>query len=176
VNKIRHLISMLVGVVVLAGLAVGLAWLLGPWGALPAQQISPVQTPTLAPTALPVSTPVPTPTPYLTETPPPVHTPLPTPIVTSIPVTEPPFIPGLEDAVPEPFHIILREDNEVWMVNGDGSDRRLLIDTEDEAGLYLGHYPIQGIEGPPLRWGSVSPDGTKLALVVTDLWKPEYKG
>jgi len=100
----------------------------------------------------------------------------PTPVVTPIPLAEPPFIPGLEDAVPQPFHIILREGNKVWIVDSDGSDTRLLIDTEDRAGLYLGHYPVQGIEGPPLRWGSVSPDGTKLALVVTDLWEVEYKG
>jgi Tol biopolymer transport system component len=176
VNKIRFLVSTSVGLLALTALAAGLTWFLGIREAQPAQQVSPLETPTLAPTVLPISTPIPTPTPYFTETPPPVPTPLPTPIVTPIPVAEPPFIPGLEGAVPESFHIILREDNEVWMVNSDGSDRRLLIDTEDEASLYLGHYPVQGIEGPSLRWGSVSPDGTKLALVVTNLWEPEYKG
>jgi len=170
-NKMRNLISALLGLLVLAVLAVGLAWLLGPQGVLPAQQTSPVPTP--IPT---VPTPLPTLTPHIPETPPPVPTPVPTPVVTPIPVAKPPFIPGLEDAIPQPFHIILREGNEVWMVNSDGSDRRLLIDTESKAGLYLGHHPMQGISVPPVGWGSVSPDGTMLALVVTDLWEVEYKG
>jgi len=107
---------------------------------------------------------------------PPVPTPLPTPVVTPIPLAQPPFIPELKDAVPQPFHIILREGNKVWKVESDGTDRQLLVDTEERADLYLGHYPMQGIEGPPLRWGSASPDGTTLALVVTELWKVEYKG
>ncbi len=174
-NKIRNLISALLGLVALAGLVIGLAWLLGPQGPLPGQQASPLRTPG-SPVQTPTPATLPTLTPYIPETLPPVPTPLPTPVVTPIPVAKPPFIPGLEDAVPQPFHIILREGNAVWMVNSDGSDRRLLIDTEDKASLYLGHYPVQGIEGPPLRWGSASPDGTKLALVVTDLWEVEYKG
>jgi len=174
-NKMRNLISALLGLVALAALAVGLAWLLGPQGPLPGQQASPLRTPG-SPVQTPTPAILPTLTPYIPETLPPVPTPLPTPVVTPIPVATPPFIPGLEDAVPQPFHIILREGNRVWMVNSDGSDKRLLVDTEDRAGLYLGHYPVQGIEGPPLRWGSASPDGTKLALVVTDLWEPEYKG
>jgi hypothetical protein len=175
-SKMRSLISTLFGLLALVALAVVLSWLVGPRGVRPAQQASPLQTPQ------PVNTP--TPTMYVEPTdpsgdwptPPPVPTPLPTPVVTPIPVAEPPFIPGLEDVAPQPFHVILREGNKVRIVNSDGSDARLLIDTEDEAGLYLGHYPVQGIEGPPLRWGSVSPDGIKLALVVTDLWEAEYKG
>nr|HID14228.1 hypothetical protein [Anaerolineae bacterium] len=42
----RNLISALVGLLALAGLVLGLAWLLGPQGALPGQQVSPVRTPT----------------------------------------------------------------------------------------------------------------------------------
>ncbi len=166
-NKSKIIVT-LVAFAALAGLGVVL-WQPATTGL--AQLWSPLPTPIPI-----VPTPLPTLTPYIPETPPPVPTPLPTPAVTPIPEAEPPFIPGLEDAVPQPFHIVLREGNKVWTVNSDGSDRRLLIDTEDKAGLYLGHYPVQGIEGPPLRWGSVSPDGTKLALVVTDLWEVEYKG
>jgi len=176
-DKMRNLVLTLFGVLALAVLAVGLAWLLGPQGVRPAaQQVSPLPTPTgyVEPTAPSVDWP--TLTPRATETLPPVPTPVPTPIVTPIPLAEPPFIPGLEDTVPQPFHVILREGNRVWMVNSDGSDRRLLIDTEDKAGLYLGHYPMPGIDAPPVHWGSVSPDGTTLALVVTDLWEVEYKG
>ena len=183
----EHRVWVVLGILVVLGL-LGLMIGLGqPKMRGVAQFPSPLQTPTpvtIEPTPVDQSTPTPTApsedwptlTPYPTEMVPPVPTPLPTPVVTPIPVAEPPFIPGLEDAVPQPFHIILREGNTVWMVNSDGSDKRFLIDTEDRAGLYLGHYPVQGIEGPPLRWGSVSPDGTRVALVVTDLWKPEYKG
>jgi Tol biopolymer transport system component len=173
-NKMRNLISVLLGLVALAGLAGGLAWLLGPQGMLQGQQMSPLPTP--IPTIPSVPTPLPTLTPHISETPPPVPTPLPTPMVIAIQVAKPPFIPGLEDAVPQPFHVILREDNRVWTVSSDGSDRRLLIDTEDKASLYLGRHPVQGIDAPAVRWGSISPDGTRLALVVTDLWEVEYKG
>ena len=132
----------------------------------------PAPTPT-GPT--PFVTPWPTSTPFPTkEPPPPVPTPQPTPVVTPFPVATPPFIPGLEDVAPQPFHIIIREGNRVSIMNDDGTDERLLIDTEEKAGLYLGHYPLQGIEGPPLRWGSVSPDGARLALAVTDVWKLEH--
>jgi hypothetical protein len=56
VNKIRHLISILFGVLALVVLALGLAWLVGPRGALPAQQVSSVQTPTPGPTGMPTPT------------------------------------------------------------------------------------------------------------------------
>jgi hypothetical protein len=59
-------------------------------------------------------------------------------------------------------------------MNDDGTDERLLIDTGAKADLYLGHYPFEGVEGPPLRWGSVSPDGARLALGVTDVWRLEH--
>jgi Tol biopolymer transport system component len=56
VNKMHSLISILFGVLALVALALGLAWLLGPQGALPVQQISPVQTPTPGPTGMPTPT------------------------------------------------------------------------------------------------------------------------
>jgi hypothetical protein len=52
----RNLISILFGVLALVALALGLAWLLGPRGALPVQQISPVQTPTPGLTGMPTPT------------------------------------------------------------------------------------------------------------------------
>jgi len=51
-NKMRNLISVLLGLVALAGLAGGLAWLLGPQGMLQGQQMSPLQTPTPLPGGL----------------------------------------------------------------------------------------------------------------------------
>ena len=58
-------------------------------------------------------------------------------------------------------------------MNSDGSDKRMLIDTESEASLFLGHSPYPE---RPIRWGSPSPDGKRLALVLCDVWKQEYKG
>lgn len=73
-NKMRNLISVLVGLVVLAALVVGLAWLLGPQGVRPGQQASPLPTPTpigYEPTAPSEDWP--------TLMPPPTWPPLPTP-------------------------------------------------------------------------------------------------
>ena len=105
-NKIRNLISVLLGLVALAGLVVGLAWLLGPQGVLPGQQVSPVRTPTLIgyeptapsedwPTLTPPPTwpPLPTPrgTPVLKPTSPPMPTPTRPPVLlTPIPGGTPP--------------------------------------------------------------------------------------
>jgi dipeptidyl aminopeptidase/acylaminoacyl peptidase len=68
-NKIRSLISTLVGVLALAALAVGLSWLVGPRGPLPGQQVLPPPTPTEESTH---RSPLPTPTPIVSvpETPP----------------------------------------------------------------------------------------------------------
>ncbi|NPV10078.1 MAG: hypothetical protein HPY83_19205 [Anaerolineae bacterium] len=147
-------------------------------------QESPLQVPTRAEPAPPTATALPPDwmdgrpprTPEPTPTVPPFPTPVPTPVVTPIPVAEPPFIPGLAEAPREPFRIILREGNRLLLTDSEGSEPRLLIDTEQAAGLYLGHYPVQGTEGPPLRWGSVSPGGDRVALVVTDTLALEYKG
>jgi dipeptidyl aminopeptidase/acylaminoacyl peptidase len=110
-----------------------------------------------------------TPRPIPTE--PPVPTPLPTPVITPIPLASPPFIPGIEDKLIEPYKIVLRKDNVVWIMNNDGSDKRMLIDTESRASLFLGCSPhVERI----IRWGRPSPDGKKLALVLCDVWKREY--
>jgi Tol biopolymer transport system component len=121
----------------------------------------------------PPRTPMPVPfeptlTPRPTPTEPPVPTPLPTPVITPIPLASPPFIPGIEDKPTEPYKIVLRKGNVVWIMNSDGSDRQMLIDTESKASLFLGHSPNP--EGF-IRWGSPSPDGKKLALVLCDVWE-----
>ncbi len=121
-SKIRNMISVLLGLVVLTALAVGLAWLLGPRGALPAQQESPVRTPTprqvetptptvyVEPTApsedWPTLTPLPTrgiPTPHGT----PVVKPTPLPTPTSTPLPPLPLPPIPEGEPPEELWSIL---------------------------------------------------------------------
>ena len=98
----RNLISALVGLLALAGLVLGLAWLLGPQGALPGQQVSPVRTPTplgYEPTApsedwptltVPPTRVMPTPrgTPVIKPTPPPTPTPTPLPSLPLPPIPE----------------------------------------------------------------------------------------
>jgi hypothetical protein len=124
----------------------------------------------------PPRTPMPVPfeptlTPRPTPTEPPVPTPLPTPVVTPIPLARPPFIPGIEDKFTEPYKIVLRKGNVVWIMNNDGSDKRVLIDTESRASLFLGCSPhIERI----IRWGRPSSVGKKLALVLCDVWEREY--
>ena len=97
-NKMRNLISVLLGLLALAALAVGLAWLLGPQGVLPGQQVSPLPTPTpsLVETVTPeviisIETPVRPfiPTPTLWPTPAPPRGPTPTPLPLRTPASDP---------------------------------------------------------------------------------------
>ncbi len=196
-NRIRGLLTSLVGLAALAALALVIVWVYKAQSAVsanaaqtgsaaapsssspippPAQAAAPEPTPTQ--TAIPVDwTDVgPAPTAEPTPTIPPVPTPLPTPVVTPIPAAQPPFIPGLEAVERQPFRIFLRQGNQVWVMNDDGSDKRLLVDTAQAAGLYIAHHPLAGIEGPSLQWGSVSPDGNTIALTVTSTYELEYKG
>jgi dipeptidyl aminopeptidase/acylaminoacyl peptidase len=93
-NKMRNLISVLLGLVALAGLAGGLAWLLGSQGALPGQQVSPVQTPTpeengVVEITVVIQTPAPIPTPTLWPTPIQPKEPTPTPLPLRTPAPNP---------------------------------------------------------------------------------------
>jgi len=166
-NSLRAML----GLVALIALALGLVWLLGTAkeGIWVGQQVSPIETPTQ-----PRPTPMPGPTARLTPTIPPVPTSLPTPVVTPIPVAAPPFIPGTEDKPTQPYKIVVRRENTLWVVNNDGTDRRLLIDTESQAGLYLRIIPWEDAEFVG-KW-SVSPDSARLALTVFARERMEYKG
>jgi len=203
-KKPRDILKGVVGVLLLAGLAVVLSLTLkGPAGDEPTSPAtasppvvqegpvattaaqSPIETPMEKPTITPLPTltpteettfqsPLPTPTPRPTPTIPPVPTPLPTPVVTPIPMAKPPFIPGIEDKPTEPYKIVVRTENTLWVMNNDGTDRRILIDTESQAGLYMRVIPWEGAESAG-KW-SASPDGTRLALTLFDIEKLEGKG
>lgn len=187
-NKTRSLLTSLLGIAALAALALVIVWVYKAQNAIPPatgqtgsavalSADSPLpppaqaeeQEPTPTRTAIPVdwNDVGPQPTPEPTPTIPPVPTPLPTPVVTPIPVAQPPFIPGIETVAKEPFHVFLREGNQVWVMNDDGSDKRLLIDTEEALGMYLGQAPA--LLGIGISWGEPSPDGNTLALVVADV-------
>jgi len=112
-------------------------------------------------------------------TPPPIPTPPDTPVVTPIPLAQPPIIPELAGKETVPYRIVVRESagTRLWkgqetptssvlrIVGSDGSDRGVALDTEKAAGLFLGHWLLQN------EWGTPSPDGKRLALVLTDAWE-----
>jgi dipeptidyl aminopeptidase/acylaminoacyl peptidase len=130
-----------------------------------AAPLSPLMTPTINPEDI-EPTPAP-PSPTL----PPVPTPLPTPAVTPIPVAKPPFILEVVGKAQQPFWIIYWKDNQVWRVDDQGKQRELLLDTYKSLGQYLTDIP-DPYKNTDCCWIGprvvVSPDGTKLALVVVD--------
>ncbi|MDY7077728.1 MAG: hypothetical protein SXV54_12480 [Chloroflexota bacterium] len=108
-NKLRNMISVLVGLLALAALVVGLVWLLGPRGTLPAQQVSPLRTPTpiehVAPTTEPIAeyigvTASSRDWPTLTPPPSPPPAPSPTPRITPTPPAPPKDIPVYDPRIP----------------------------------------------------------------------------
>jgi len=201
-KKLGDVLKGVAGVLLLAGLAVALSLALkGPGGEEPASSPtasppvaqegaaattaaqSPLVTPTEEPppTLLPTPTPTeettfqsPLPTPTLEPTPtiPPVPTPLPTPIVTPIPVAEPPFIP-LPPGPAEPYIIAFREGNVIRVINSDGTNERVLLDIRSRSSLFLAGRSV-GVM--PFEWGSPSSDGQQLALVLSNIETPSYKG
>lgn len=116
------------------------------------------------------------PTPPATSTPsptiPPDPTPLPTPVVTPIPVAQPPFIP-LPPGPTEPYIIAFREGDVIRVINSDGTNERVLLDTYAQSSLFLAG---RGVGVMLFEWGSPSPDGQQLALVLSSIERPSYKG
>lgn len=106
-----------------------------------------------------------------TPTIPPFPTQVPTPIVTSIPLAEFPVVPGLQENSPKTFSIVYREGNVLSAVNSDGKNARVLLDISAKQPLFLAGDKF-GLE----HWGSPSPDGKQLALVLTNLAEPPKKG
>jgi len=86
-NRIRNLISALLGLLALAGLAAGLSWLFRSQGVWPGQQVSPVRTEQpISPVQTPTSVTLPTLTPLPTRG---IPTPRGTPVVKPSPTPEP---------------------------------------------------------------------------------------
>ena len=175
-KKLRDILKGVVGVLLLAGLAVVLSLTLkGPAGDEPTSPAtasppvvqegpvattaaqSPIETPMEKPTITPLPTltpteettfqsPLPTPTPWPTPTVPPFPTPIPTPIVTPIPTVAPPVIPEVVGKRQQPFWIFYWQDNEVWRVDDQGQGRELLLDTYQHLGQWLTGHPMEGTD------------------------------
>lgn len=120
---------------------------------------SPIQTPT--PTLTPWIEPPP-PTRRPTPTLPPVPTRLPTPVVTRIPTAVPPIIP-LPHREPQPYTIVYRDGSVVRAVDSDGRNDRIVLDIPTRLSRFLVDRSF--LVGD---WASPAPDGSRLALVVSD--------
>jgi hypothetical protein len=189
-NKIRGLISTLVGVLALAVLVAGLAWLLGPQGALPGQQVSPVQTPVLIPIYFvrnrtpetrgvsPVQTPVLTPIPLTTlptETPSTLTTsPIQTPTPSRFPTYLPTATPSLADSVRLAAGRVVRGYGNfprlpVVMPGADGTTLVLYIVEGDQA-VQLLSFEGSHIGADPILMNRLSPDGNYVAYLMYDTW------
>lgn len=92
-----------------------------------------------------------------TPTIPPVPTLIPTPVVTVILTAQPPIIPV--DGESKPYRLLYRKENSIYSIDNNGKNLRQLLNVETMANLFFPSY----VE----IWGAPSPDGTKLALVLT---------
>lgn len=173
-RRTLRVIGSLAGLVVIGVLLAGLVWVFGgQFGARGQPQVAqqpypPPPTPTLGaypppkptvPEPLPTSTPVP-PTPTI----PPVPTPLPTPVGTVVPTAEPPIIP-LPPGQVEPYTVVFRDDHVIRAINSDGTNQRTLVDIRAQLPLYLAS---KRIGGAPFAWGKPAPDGSHVALVLSN--------
>lgn len=173
-RRIFGILGSFIGLIVIGLLLAGLVWVFsGQFGArgqpqMVQQPYPPPQTPT--PDAYPppkptVPEPLPTFTPLSpTPTIPPVPTPLPTPVVTVVPTAEPPIIP-LPPGQAEPYTVVFRDDHVIRAINSDGTNQRTLVDIRAQLRLYLAG---KRIGGAPFAWGKSSPDGSHVALVLSN--------
>ncbi len=146
--------------------------------AVPPSPVSPLATPT-RPSPVPTDDDV-APTPAPTTTPPPFPTPLPTPVVTPIPTVAPPIIPLSPEPASKLYTLVFRDGNVIRAINSDGTSERVLVDIRADQPLFLAGA---GVKVDSWEWGGPSPDGTQMALVLSNVedWqslpkgqKPEY--
>jgi len=116
-------------------------------------------------------TPPPDPTEPPTPTTPPFPTSIPTPVVTPIPTAEPPIIPPPSEQAAEPFTIVFPDGNVIRAINSDGADERVLIDIRARLPLFLVNERLSSerTKVDSWGWGSASPDGSRLALVLSNV-------
>lgn len=117
----------------------------------------------------PPPTPItPTVTPHIVivGTPPPTQpwpTPIPTPVVTRVSPSQPPFLDGLAPSPETSQTIYFRAGNVVSRMDTVTRSAEPLLDVGEKTSLSLGKR-----EDGIWQWGSISPDGNVLALVLTD--------
>jgi Tol biopolymer transport system component len=107
------------------------------------------------------------PTPLSTPTVPPMPTQIPTPVVTPVPLAKPPIIPLPTEGPVFPYQLVYREGEALYVYDSENKGGQFLLDVEADLSLYLNN------EGP---WGSPSPDGTRVALVLSTSAEPHQKG
>lgn len=134
-------------------------------------------TATLPPYPWPTNPPWPTeppePTEEPTETIPPAPTQSPTPVVTPIPTAAPPIIPFPDGTTPQPFTLFWRDGDVIRSLGSEGDEEpSIFLDPAAEFSLYLPPEGSQGVAWSGLGWGTVSPDGRTLALVLTEEANP----
>lgn len=103
--------------------------------------------------------------------PPPFPTPLPTPVVTRVPVAAPPFVAVPAEAASRPYTVFFRDGNLVKTIDSVDRAEEAVVDVYSQTSLYLGRR-----ETWTTLWGAISPDGQRLALVLTDFEKIEDLG
>ncbi len=153
-------------------------------------QVSPLATAVLPSPVSPLATPTrpsPTPTdddiaptPAPTTTPPPFPTPLPTPVVTPIPTVAPPIIPLLPGQASKLYTLVFRDGNVIRAIHSDGTNENVLIDIRAQLPLFLVGNGLanESLKIDSDRWGSPSPDGNQLALMLSDAerWLSSHDG
>ncbi|MBE2239629.1 MAG: PD40 domain-containing protein [Caldilineaceae bacterium] len=95
--------------------------------------------------------------------PPPFPTPLPTPVVTRMPVAAPPFVAVPAGEANRPYTIFFRDGNLIKTIDTVDSAEKSIVDIRAKTSLFLGSR-----ESSAGLWGAISPDGQRLALVLTD--------
>jgi len=120
------------------------------------------------------------PTPAPTTTSPPLPTLLPTPVVTPIPTAAPPIISLPSGQTSKLYTLVFRDGNVIRAINSDGANERILVDIRANLPLFLAGA---GVGVNPWEWGGPAPDGSQLALVLSNAedlqslprgQKPEY--
>ena len=145
--------------------------------AAPPSPVSPLATPT-RPSPAPTDDDV-MPTPAPTTTLPPFPTPLPTPIVTPIPTVAPPIIPLPSGQASKLYTLVFRDGNVIRAINSDGTNERTLVDIRAHLPLFLTIRLVgESVKVDLDKWGSPSPDGSQLALMLSNVesWQSLSKG
>lgn len=123
----------------------------------PTQPVSVLPTPTINPEDI-------EPTILPSPTAPPVPTALPTPVVTPIPTAILPIIPLSSDQATKPYTLVFHDKDMIRAISSDVSTDRVLLDVHAQLPLFLADE-----RSNIYSWGNPSPDGKRLALVLSSV-------
>lgn len=146
--------------------------------AAPPSPVSPLPTP-VRPLPLPTDPEDVRPTPAPSPTLPPLPTLLPTPVVTPIPTAAAPIIPLPPGQTSKLYTLVFRDGNIIRAINSDGTNVRTLVDIRANLPLFLTIRLVgESVKVDLDKWGSPSPDGSQLALMLSNVesWQSLGKG